>query len=58
MEKIKVPDDIPHSLTELCGKENRSMVRCDRKINHEGMHSWEMMQKIRDLQSQLKMNHD
>lgn len=38
--KIVVPD-LPQPTATLCWKQSRAMVRCDRKAEHQGPHSWE-----------------
>lgn len=40
LHKILVPD-VDQPLARLCWAQAITMVRCDRKANHQGPHSWE-----------------
>lgn len=49
---IKVPD-LEGPTKQLCWKQAPHMVRCDRMLNHAGMHSWEYFAKIKELEAKL-----
>lgn len=50
---IDVPDVVV-PVAPLCYKQAENMTRCDRKQGHGGMHTWEYMAMIHDLETLLK----
>jgi len=58
MAKIPVPD-IPGPTAQLCWKqEPLTFRRCDRRVHHEGMHSWEAVNRIIELEQRLRRKGD
>ena len=53
MATIRVPD-VDRPTDTLCWRqEPLTFKRCDRRLHHEGLHSWEAWNRIQELERQL-----